>query len=226
MILTRYILIVWLSAVLPATGFTQSSQYRLETFGTRDGLLSSKVYALAQSSDRMLWIGTELGVSVYDGYSFTNYQYTSGNESIGRILCLTQDKLNGMWLGGDKGLFYFKGDSIIKVELQNKTLLAVETLLTDATGNVWAGDLNALYKITATQVENLNKNNLTTLPLSPFASFNERVFSLATDNRQNIYWGSYDGVFKIPADKNTYEQIWTNPNPLLPVRSVAAISPD
>ena len=226
MVLTRYILIVWLSAVLPATGFTQSSQYRLETFGTRDGLLSSKVYALAQSSDRMLWIGTELGVSVYNGYSFTNYQYTSGNESIGRILCLTQDKLNGMWLGGDKGLFYFKGDSIIKVELQNKTLLAVETLLTDATGNVWAGDLNALYKITATQVENLNKNNLTTLPLSPFASFNERVFSLATDNRQNIYWGSYDGVFKIPADKNTYEQIWTNPNPLLPVRSVAAISPD
>ncbi|MBK8142608.1 MAG: hypothetical protein IPK57_17615 [Chitinophagaceae bacterium] len=30
---------------------------------------------------------------------------------------------------------------------------------------------------------------------------------------------SYDGVFKITADKNTYEQIWTNPNPHLPVRS-------
>jgi len=48
----------------------QQSGYRLQTLGTRDGLLSSKVYALKQASDRRLWIGTELGVSVYDGYGF------------------------------------------------------------------------------------------------------------------------------------------------------------
>ncbi len=189
-------------------------------------MLSSKVYALAQSTDRKLWIGTELGISVYNGYNFTNYQYTSANESIGRILCITQDNLNAVWIGGDKGLFYFKGDSIRKVELQSKTILAVEALLTDAMGNVWAGDLNALYKITADHVDRIHKKLLTTIDLYPIASFTKRVYGLAADREQNIYAGSYDGVFRIKANTNNYETIWSNTNPAQFVRSVAATSPD
>ncbi|MBK9531004.1 MAG: hypothetical protein IPO42_04235 [Chitinophagaceae bacterium] len=99
-----------LTVTLSVNSVAQPGRYRLETFGTRNGMLSSKVYALAQSSDRKLWTGTELGVTVYDGYSFTNYQYTVANESIGRILCITQDSLNGMWIGGDKGLFFCTGE--------------------------------------------------------------------------------------------------------------------
>ena len=40
---------------LAVNSLAQSPEYRLETFGTRDGMLSSKVYALAQTSDRKLW---------------------------------------------------------------------------------------------------------------------------------------------------------------------------
>ncbi len=189
-------------------------------------MLSSKVYALAQTNDRKLWIGTELGVSVYDGYSFTNYQYTSANGSIGRILCITQDNLKGVWVGGDNGLFYIKGDSIKKIELQSKTILAVEALLTDGAGNVWAGDINALYKLTTKQVESINTNHLTTIDLSPFASFTKRVFGLAADTQQNIYAASYEGVFRIKKNANSFENIWINPDQNHPVRSVAAISSD
>lgn len=211
---------------LAVNSLAQSPEYRLETFGTRDGMLSSKVYALAQTSDRKLWIGTELGVSVYDGYSFTNYQYTSSNETIGRVLCITQDSLKGIWIGGDKGLFYLHGNSIKKMELQSKTQLAVEALLTDAGGNVWAGDLNALFKITPQQIQQVHKVHPAIVDITPFASFTKRVYCIAEDSKQNIYIGSYDGVFKIMANANNYEIFWANPDPSQSVRSLTAPTPD
>ncbi|MGB5007881.1 MAG: histidine kinase [Ferruginibacter sp.] len=220
------ILFLVFTVTLAVNSVAQPGRYRLETFGTRNGMLSSKVYALAQSSDRKLWTGTELGVTVYDGYGFTNYQYTVANESIGRILCITQDSLNGMWIGGDKGLFFVQGNAVKKVELQSRTALAVEALLTDTAGNVWAGDLNALYKINRQHMEQVHKNFPAVIDLSPFAAFTKRVFSIAADNKHNIYIGSFDGIFKIAANANSYETSWSNPDPVQPVRSVAAYSPD
>jgi len=226
MIRCIHILFFMFTVILPVSSVAQSSHYRLETFGTRNGMLSSKVYALAQGSDRKLWVGTELGISVYDGYGFTNYQYTSANESIGRILCITQDSLNGMWIGGDKGLFYIHGNAVKKVELQSRKALAVEALLTDAAGNVWAGDLNALYKINRQQIQQVIKADAIILELSSFAAFNKRVFCIAEDSKKNIYIGSYDGIFKIPANTDRYVTTRLNPDPVQPVRSVAANSPD
>ena len=214
------------TALLCTNCFAQSPGYRLETFGTRDGMLSSKVYALAQTADRKLWIGTELGITLYDGYGFTNYQYTSANESIGRILCITEDRFKHVWIGGDKGLFYVQGNMVKKAELKSKALLAVEALLTDAAGNVWVGDLNALFKITARQTEQLNSDQAAMIGITPFASFTKRVYSIAEDTKQNIYLGTYDGVFRIAANANSYEAVWANPDPYQYVRSVAVTSPD
>lgn len=174
----------------------------------------------------MLWIGTELGVSVYDGYDFKNYQYSSGNETIGRVLCIAEDQQQGIWIGGDKGLFLLRDGAFQKIMLKNQPPLAVEALLTDAAGNIWIGDLNALYKVTPEQAGDIHKNPLSALQLLPFAGFNKRVYSIATDKYQNIYTGSYDGVFKIPAHGNRYEVIWENTDIRSPVTSVTATSPD
>lgn len=222
----RFIFLCCYCSLLSIIGQGQSLHYQLETFGTRDGMLSSKVYALAQASNRMLLIGTELGISVYDGYRFTNYQYDTRDEPLGRVLCLTEDSAKGIWVGGDKGLFYFFDGEINKITLQGNTPLAIEALLTDQGGNIWAGDINALYKISSEQIENIHRKNISVLNISPFASFNKRVFALAEDKKRNIYIGSYDGIFKISTGTSIYESIWTNPTPAKSVRSIAAPSPD
>jgi len=212
--------------LLTATGTSQSLTYRTQTFGTRDGLFSSKIYALTQSSNKNLWIGTELGVSIYNGYDFINYQYSTGNESIGRVLCITQDSAMGIWIGGDKGLFYYSNGAINKVGLQSSKPPAVEALLTDASGNVWAGTIDALYKIPVAVANGFSKKIAGTIALEPFAGFTRRVFSLAADNQQNIYIGSHIGIFKINANTASSTMIWNNPDPYHYVRSVAATSPD
>jgi ligand-binding sensor domain-containing protein/anti-sigma regulatory factor (Ser/Thr protein kinase) len=222
---TIFILLSILLLPVPVNGQLVNT-YNTQTFGTRNGLFSSKIYALAQSQNKNLWIGTELGVSIYNGYDFINYQYTAGNESIGRVLCITQDSALGIWIGGDKGLFYCRNGSINKVGLQSNAAWAIEALLTDANGNVWAGAIDALYKITAPIAAGFSKHRPGSIALSPFAAFTKRVFSLAADDRQNIYIGSHNGLFKITAHTNDCKMIWTNPDPHHFVRSVAATSPD
>jgi len=219
-------LLILLSCAVQFTGTGQTSYYRPQIFGTRDGLLSSKIYSLKQSHDRRLWIGTELGLSVYDGYSFTNFQYTTANETIGRVLCITEDKQNGIWIGGDKGLFYLHNGLIEKLSFDSRTSIAVEALLTDATGNIWVGDLEALYKIETAEVQSIRQKQKKIIRQLPFAEFTKRVFSIASDNKENIYLASFDGIFKINKTATSYETVWKNPDPVKFVRSVAAISPD
>ncbi|MGC4100648.1 sensor histidine kinase [Ferruginibacter sp.] len=213
--------------LLPAIAVAQlSGKYRAQTFGTRNGLFSSKVYALAQSSDRRLWIGTELGVSIYNGYDFINYQYTGASESIGRVLCITQDSTGAVWIGGDKGLFYYQQGIIKRVTLESKKAIAAEALHTDGNGNLWVGCIDALYKIPASITNSFSSNNYSTIALTPFAGFTRRVFCIASDKKQQIYIGSHDGLFKTNADASHYESIWANPDPVNFVHAVAVIAPD
>lgn len=214
------------ASLIQLTTLCQSNGYILETYGSRNGLLSSKIYALAQSNDRMLWIGTELGASRYDGYSFINYQYTTTNESVGRVLCITQDSVGGMWIGGDKGLFYESDGQILRINLRSRPTVAVEALLTDAAGNVWVGELNALYKLTPGHIRSIRQQQLSTIDLAPHANFTKRVFGLAVDNKQAVYASSFDGIFKLQAQTNTFDITWANPDPNNFVRSVAVTSPD
>ncbi len=219
---------IWLLLFLltDAASQAQSNAYKLQIFGTRDGLISSKIFALKQAKDRKLWIGTEFGASVYDGYTFTNFQYSSSNEPIGRILCIAEDKEHGIWLGGDKGLFYLKNNKLQKITPGKGPAMAVEALHTDATGNVWIGDINALYKLSAATIAKLSGNEIISIHLIPYGAFAKRVFGLASDDEQNIYIASFDAVFKVHANRNSYEVFWKNPDPVQYVRSVAATSPD
>lgn len=221
----QYFLPFALIMMLSNGSLAQSPHYKMETFGTRNGLLSSKIYALAQTTDRRLWIGTELGVSVFDGYGFKNFQYTAENETAGRVLCITQDSMGGVWVGGDKGLFYSDGNGIGKVGLTN-IQIAVEALLTDTRGNVWVGDLNALYKISNGLVDSVRRKLTGSLTLSPYAGFTKRVYGLAEDKENNIYVASFDGIFKMPVNTNSYSITWANPDIYKFVRSLAVISAD
>ena len=222
----RFITILTILLFVVARSRAQSPQYGRTIFGTRDGLLSSKIYTLSQAQNRILWIGTEFGASSYDGYHFTNYQYTDSGETLGRIRAVTADLQQGIWLGGDKGLFYLKAGHLRNISIQNRPAIAIESLHTNASGNIWLGEMNALYKISAEALSGFANEADVVLNVKPYAGFIKRSFSITSDNRQNIYVGSHDGVFKFPAGREQTELIWKNPDPYQYVMSVTAPSPD
>jgi len=206
--------------------YSQNSRYQLETFGTRNGLLSPKIYSLAQTTDRQLWIGSELGLTIFNGYFFRNFLYTSRNEIIGRILSIAQDSSGGVWFGGDKGLFHYYKDSIIKVEFSKRPALAIESLLTDANGNLWVGDLHFVYKLKHEQVITVKTKPGSSIECSPFAGLKERAFGLSMDRQHNIYMASHGGIILFLPDQNSFRLVWENPDVDNYVKSVTVISPD
>jgi ligand-binding sensor domain-containing protein/two-component sensor histidine kinase len=212
--------------VFPVIAIAQHSGYLVETFGTRNGLLSPKIYSLIQTTDRKLWVGSELGISVFDGYTFKNFQYTNANENIGRILAIAQDSSGNVWFGGDNGLFQYRSDSVKKIDPAAKAPLAIESLLTDADGNLWVGDLHFLYKMKRREVEAAGKPAKKVLNISPYASLKERAFGLAKDRNNNVYMASHGGVYLMPPNTESYRIVWQNPDVNNYVQSVSALSAD
>jgi ligand-binding sensor domain-containing protein len=204
----------------------QSSEYRHQVIGTRDGLQSSKIFTLYQHQNRQLFIGTELGVSIYNGYDFTNIQYSNNKEQVGRILAITSDSSGGTWMGGDNGLFYFSKNGIKKITIAGRSSIAIECLTTDAAGTVWIGEVAGLYQVDKKLILALYNTNTAILHTKVFKGFTKRVFGLQTDRYLNVYACSYEGVFLFRKGASGAETIWQNPTPLNYVRSVTAHSPD
>ena len=81
------------------------SQYVREHWGIAEGFPRAPVYAITQTSDGYLWIGTEAGLVRFDGRNFRTVKDTSGKVSISSVRGLAPDRDGSLWIRlGDRGL--------------------------------------------------------------------------------------------------------------------------
>jgi ligand-binding sensor domain-containing protein len=88
------------------------SQYIHEKWGADRGFLGGTVYAICQSDDGYLWIGTERGLVRFDGINFSLIQQpTPASPSIGAVRGLVADGAGDLWvrLDGPHLLLYRDG---------------------------------------------------------------------------------------------------------------------
>jgi ligand-binding sensor domain-containing protein len=77
-------------------------------FTKEDGLPRAIVMAVLPSHDGRLWIGSNCGLSVFDGKKFTNYNKQDGLENT-CVWSLAEDAQHTLWIGTyGGGLFSFK----------------------------------------------------------------------------------------------------------------------
>lgn len=75
------------------------SQYVHDRWTAENGLLGGSIYAICQSSDGYLWIGTERGLVRFDGSHFTLIQQPiAGTAPLGPVLGLVSDTAGNMWI--------------------------------------------------------------------------------------------------------------------------------
>lgn len=202
-----------------------NSPYNLSVFGTRDGLLSSKIYTLIQSSDNCLWIGTENGASRYNGYEFQNIQYTSSQEQIGKIMAITEDSSGGIWLGGEGGLFYYDDGIITRCDFIQTYVPAIESLVTDNEGTVWLGEMHGLYRLTTAQIKGWNADKKP-FQLSKYLGLQQRIMCLDADALGNLYYGTFEGVYFIAKGAPAVRHLWKNTDFSNAVAFITALSPN
>jgi signal transduction histidine kinase/streptogramin lyase len=87
-------------------------QYVHTTWGADKGYLSGTVYAIAQSADGYLWLGTEHGLVRFDGFGFTLIEHPLPNRvPLGAVRGLVEDNQGNLWirLNGPRLLRYRNG---------------------------------------------------------------------------------------------------------------------
>jgi diguanylate cyclase (GGDEF)-like protein len=122
------------------------------TWSLESGLPQRSVMAIAQDHGRYLWLGTQHGLSRFDGQQFREYAVEdhpglAGND----ISSLLSDEAGRLWVGTRKGLSIRENDAFRQVELplatSNDGETVVNALLEMPNGVILAGTDDGLFRI-------------------------------------------------------------------------------
>jgi len=122
----------------------RAQTYFFDQYSVGQGLAQSKVYTIIQDRNDYIWLGTEGGVSRFDGITFENFTSENGL-AVNGVQAILEDSAGVIWLGHrGGGITRFNGKSFEKLEIFSLFLDSDVTPFTeDHPGNIWittAGD--------------------------------------------------------------------------------------
>lgn len=114
-----------------------------EHYGQEQGLPQPLVYAIAESGDGFLWVGTQGGLARWDGYRFRSYKRDPGNPSSlpdDWITVLHADPRGRLWVGTSAGgLASYDPDKDAFSSYDGLSNKHVSAIVDDGRGGLWIG---------------------------------------------------------------------------------------
>src|SRR3984885_14035755 len=87
-----------------------SQEYSYTHYDLAEGLAGTMAYCITQDSEGFIWVGTETGVSRFDGTHFKNFTTANGLPDI-EVLQIFGDSKGRVWMAPFKRsvCYYYKG---------------------------------------------------------------------------------------------------------------------
>ncbi|MGD0736062.1 MAG: two-component regulator propeller domain-containing protein [Terracidiphilus sp.] len=125
------------------------SQYVRTLWTTDAGMPQTSVYAIAQTRDGYLWIGTEAGVARFDGVRFSIFnQRNVPNLPANYVHRLLAGRDGSLWIGTDSGLARYSGEAwtswTAKSGLSNDD---IQAMVEGPDGSLWVGTDGGLNRL-------------------------------------------------------------------------------
>jgi len=116
------------------------SQYAHTAWTARDGFFRGNIYAIAQTTDGYLWLGTEFGLFRFDGVRSIHWEPPAGQQLPDQnINSLLGARDGTLWIGTMAGLASWNGRTLTRYPEVGPRF--VESLVEDRDGTVWVGAL-------------------------------------------------------------------------------------
>jgi ligand-binding sensor domain-containing protein len=171
-------------------------------FTGANGLNSNRVHCLLEDKDGKIWIGTEAGVCVYDGKTFTIVpiplrknlpanQYRNTHN----VFSIMQDKSGKLWFATIDGVYIYDGNSFTPFIVKEggggymSSNPNVEYILEDKAGNIWFGGRGN------EGVFRYDGKTITNLKVSEHKDFNW-AWPALQDKQGNIWFSNWQGAFR------------------------------
>jgi ligand-binding sensor domain-containing protein len=202
---TAVFLLVPVSAIhaADATEGSGDDDYSLTSWEQGQGLPSGRIRAITQDATGYLWLATESGLVRFDGVRFVRWTPDDGSalgEETDGISALCPASDGSLWLG-----FYAGGVDRIRngrLERYGKTAgfgrTRVMFVVQDATGAVWAGNQDGIYRFDGAQWKRADAR----LGL-PDAG----AFDAYQDSRHNFWIATRRGVYERLAGQSTFTRV-------------------
>lgn len=167
-----------------------------------DGLPQATVETMIQDSKGYIWIGTNDGLSRYNGYKFKNFREEKGHKNSlvnNYIVDLAEDEEGNIWILTIKGVSKINnsGETITNYfsseEEGNLSHYNTTEILCLSNGDILIGTMGGIDiydKTTDSFMPFVEKDKLT----------NDEVYSLSEDAYGNIWVGTTDGLNMIKKD--------------------------
>ena len=126
------------------------AQYSVTAWGHKDGLPSTFIYAIAQTDDGFLWLGTADGLVRFDGLQFAPWRYLQPNDALlGQVQALCASSRGGLWFGTDTGtLGKISNDRLRTVSLRS----AIKSIEEARDGSLWVAASAELWHLDGTNL--------------------------------------------------------------------------
>ncbi|HEX8426695.1 sensor histidine kinase [Hymenobacter sp.] len=195
-----WLLLIGLLELLGHDGIAQPTAPLFRTLTATDGLAENSVYAIVQDRRGFLWVGTQDGLSRYDGVGFRTFRNDAQQStSLGSnfVLALCQDRAGNLWAGTGGGLScynpctnQFRTYRAAPGDSSGLSDNFVRTVLCDRQGQVWAGTESGLHRFEpATQRFTVFRHQ----PLRGVSIRYNAVRALAQDQAGTIWVGTGEG---------------------------------
>jgi ligand-binding sensor domain-containing protein/signal transduction histidine kinase len=170
--------------------------FTFRSWQREQGLPENYVRALAQTRDGYLWVGSDDGVSRFDGVSFFSLGLQEGFQS-GPVKVLFGDSRGALWIGSEGGgLSCWQGGKLttytVREGLPSDSITA---LAQDARGRIWVGTQAGLAVL---------ENGRFTSFSGAAIFFGKPITTLFSDRNDTMWVGASGlGVFSYLGDKFT-----------------------
>lgn len=170
---------------------------------TSGKLSSSLINCIVQDKYGYIWVGTEYGLSKFDGYRFTNYLHneedtTSITDNI--ISDLLVDKKGNLWIGCAKGLmrYNYETNNFSRLQFPDGRKPRIYSMVESHRGDILLGTAGyGLYSVKNNGIEKTANNRFTIKWERAYAKSDSDVFftHIYEDKHQYLWQSSHLSTF-------------------------------
>ncbi len=185
-------LLIGSPAVLALDPSLEVSQYGHTAWTARDGFSVGAIFAMAQTPDGYLWLGSEFGLYRFDGLHAVPWQPLAGQRLAQKPYSLLVTRDGTLWIGTFAGLVSWNGSKLTQYPEIGENF--VTSLLEDREGTVWAGILGSTADRPTGQLCAIRSGHAQCyLQGGAFGTF---VWSLFEDSSGTLWVGAESGVWR------------------------------
>jgi ligand-binding sensor domain-containing protein/serine phosphatase RsbU (regulator of sigma subunit) len=206
-------LLLFISGILPVSA--QVPPLVFDRISVDQGLSQSIVVSIIQDARGFLWFGTEDGLNLYDGYSFTILRSDPSSQyslSYNQISCIHEDRRGVIWVGtftGGLNRYILKKNLFVRYRCSPRdpgTIASdvITALASDQSGALWIGTDRGLSRLTPGMPEDLHDAQIVRFrsdPRNPAALPDENIRSLCIDSLGALWVGTDWGLACLPKEE-------------------------